>query len=109
MSETAMTIYVIVRHWQKDLIEVLRGTDIVSAHTSLTSARDRAQALNASAGMSEYYSIYEVPLDESCMRWPWTEIGSMMHRYGIRSKDDLNLILAEYFANVSEHTFKCKE
>lgn len=104
-----MSIYVIIKHWEKKgLVEVLRGTDIVSAHMSLASARDRAQALNASAGNLDFYSIEEVALDESCMKWPWTEVEGLMHKYGIASKDDLNLILAEYFANVSEHTFKCK-
>lgn len=103
-----MGIYVIIKHWEKGLVEVLRGTDIVSAHVSLTSARDRAQALNASAGNYDFYTIEEVALDESCMRWPWTEVEGLMRKYGIDSKDDLNLILAEYFANVSEHTFKCK-
>ena len=30
----------------------------------------------------------------------------LMRKYGVKTLEDLNVILAEYFANVKEHTFK---
>ena len=35
------------------------------------------------------------------------DVNDLMGRYGIKTKEDLDVILAEYFAEVKEHTFKC--